>query len=162
MTSRRSYGEEQGSGKHGKKGDGKIERKIDRKGRKLSVTGNGKEGKSKMIASCCFLKDELRHCSKGVTMADSVEMLAVDLRTRVMRLGVKEKARRKKCKVRFSLIKKNTVFQQELHEGGGQEVVTSGQVPTERLKLRRPMAAAADKKSTTSLSLLMEAFGIEV
>ena len=59
-------------------------------------------------------------------MADSVETLGVDLRTRVKRLGVKGKTRRKKCKVRFSLIKNNKVFQKELHEGGGQEVVTSG------------------------------------
>ena len=36
----------------------------------MSVTENGKEGKSKMIASCGFLEDELRQCSKeeGVTM----------------------------------------------------------------------------------------------
>ena len=34
--------------------------------------------------------------------------------------------------------------------------------PTERLKLRRQMAAAAGKKSTTSLSLFMEAYGLEV
>ena len=60
-----------------------------------------------MIASCGFLEDELRQCSKeeGVTMADSVE------RTRVKKLGAKDKARRKKCKVRFSLIKKNKAFQ---------------------------------------------------
>ena len=44
---------------------------------------------------------------EGVTTADSVETLGVDLRTRVKRLGAKEKARRKKCKLRFSLIKKN-------------------------------------------------------
>ena len=36
-------------------------------------------------------------------MADSVETLGVELRTRVWNLGAKEKARRKKCKVRFSL-----------------------------------------------------------
>ena len=36
-----------------------------------------KEGKSKMIASCGFLEDELRQCSKeGGTLADSVESLA--------------------------------------------------------------------------------------
>ena len=44
-------------------------------------------------------------------MAESVETLGVDLRTRVKRLAVKEKARRKKCKVRFSLVKKNEAFQ---------------------------------------------------
>ena len=78
----------------------------------MSVTENGKEGKSKMNASCGFLETELRHFSseKGVTLADSVEALGVDLRTRVSRLGAKEKAR-KKCKVRFSLTKKNRACQ---------------------------------------------------
>ena len=67
-------------------------------------------------------------------------------------------------------------FPTELHEGGRQEVVTSGygaskdvesscsgDSPTERLKLMRHMAAAAaaGKKSTTSLSLFMEASGLE-
>ena len=37
-----------------------------------------------------------------------------------------------------------------------------GMSPTEMLKLRRQMAAAAGKKSTTSLSLFMEAHGLEV
>ena len=107
----------------------KLEEEVENKGLKLSVTENGKEGKSKMIASCGFLKDELRQCSKeeGVTMADSVETLGGDLRTRrVKRLGAKEKARRKECQVRFSLFKKNKVFQKELRESGGKEVVTSG------------------------------------
>ena len=44
---------------------------MQEKGHKLSVTENGKEGKSKMIASCGFLENELRQYSKeGVTMAD--------------------------------------------------------------------------------------------
>ena len=64
-----------------------------------------------MIASCGYLEDELRQCSKeeGVTMADRVE--GVDMRTGVKRLGAQEQARRKKCKVRFSIIKKNKIFQ---------------------------------------------------
>ena len=46
---------------------------------------NGKEGKSKMIASCGFLENELCQFSgeEGVTLADSVETLCVDLRPRV-------------------------------------------------------------------------------
>ena len=47
-----------------------------------------------MIASCGFLEDERRS-----TMADSMETLGVDLRTRVKKLGAKEQARRKKCKL---------------------------------------------------------------
>ena len=59
-------------------------------------------------------------CSKedGVTMADSVETLGVDLRTRVKNLGAKEKARRMKCKVRFSLIKENKAFQKNFMKVG--------------------------------------------
>ena len=75
----------------------KWQEEVEEKALELSVTENGKEGKSKMIASCRFLEDELRQCSneEGVTLADSVETLGVDLRTRVKRLGAKEKARRK-------------------------------------------------------------------
>ena len=82
---------------------------VEKKGFKLSVTENGKEGKSKMIASCGFLENELSQFSKeeGVALPDSVETLGVDLRTRIKRLGAREKARSKKCKLRFSIIKKN-------------------------------------------------------
>ena len=55
---------------------------------------------------------------EGVTMADSVETLGVDLRTRVKRLGAKEKARRKKCRVRFSLINKNEAHQRSYMKVG--------------------------------------------
>ena len=38
----------------------KLKEEVEKKGLKLSVTENGKEGKSKMIASCGFLESELR------------------------------------------------------------------------------------------------------
>ena len=108
------------------KGHGKAGRRSgEKKGIKLSVTENGKEGKSKMVASCGFLENELSQFSKeGVPLADSVETLGVDFRTRVKKLGAKEKARRKKCKVRFSIIKKNGSLQKDFHESGCQEVGT--------------------------------------
>ena len=104
---------------------------VEKKGLKLSVTKNGKEGKSKMIASCLFLEDELRQCGKedGQTVADSVDTLGVDLRTRVKRLGAKEKARRNKCKVRFSLIKKNKAFQKSHMKVGVKKLLRAGMVP---------------------------------
>ena len=63
-----------------------------------------------MIVSCGFLEDELRQCSKeeGLTMADTMETPGADLRTRVKRL-------------------------KELHEGGGQEVGTSGHGASENV-----------------------------
>ena len=96
----------------------KLKEEVEKKGLKLSVTENGKEGKNKMIASCG--KEE------GVTMADRVETLGVDLRTRVKRLGLKDKARRKKCTERFSPTQKNNVFQKGYMKVGAQEVATSG------------------------------------
>ena len=71
----------------------KLKEELEKKGLKVSVTENGKEGKSKMIVSCGFLEKELSQFRKeeGVTLADSVETLGVDLRTRVKSLGAKEK-----------------------------------------------------------------------
>ena len=69
----------------------KLKEEVEKKGLKLSVTENVKEGKSKMTPSCGFMEDELRQCSKeeGVTLADSVETLGVDLKTRVKKSGAK-------------------------------------------------------------------------
>ena len=148
----------------------KQREEVEKKGLKLSVSEYEKEEKSKMIVSCRFLEDELRDCSKeGVTMAESVETLGVDLITRVKRLGLRERARRKKCKVRFSLMKKNKAFQKNYMKVGVKKLLRAGMVsartwrvhaagkaPTERFKLRRQMTAAAGKKGTTSLSLFME------
>ena len=96
----------------------------------LSVTENGKEGMSKMIASFGFLENELSQFSKeGVTVADSVESLGVDWRTRVKMLGAREKARRKTCKVRFSIIKKNKAFQKNYMKVGVKKLLRAGMMP---------------------------------
>ena len=55
-----------------------------------------------------------------------VETLGVDLRTRVKRLGAKEKARRKKCSVRFSLFKKNKAFQKNYMKVGVKKLLRVG------------------------------------
>ena len=98
----------------------KLKEEVEETGLKFSVTENGKEAQSNMITSCGLLEDELRQCSKeaGLTMADSVETLGVDLRAKVKRLEVKEKARRKKCKVSLSIIKKNKAFQKNYMKMG--------------------------------------------
>ena len=76
-----------------KKAMKKRKEEVEKKGLKLSVTENGQERKSKMIASCGFLENELRQFSteEGVTLADSVETLGVDLRTRIKKVGRKKK-----------------------------------------------------------------------
>ena len=42
----------------------KLKEEVEKKGLKLSVTENGKEGKSKMVASCGFLESELKPIQK--------------------------------------------------------------------------------------------------
>ena len=81
-----------------------------------------------MIASCGFLEDLLCQCSKeeGVTMADSVEMLGVDLRTRVKKLGAKEKSEKEEVQSEILARHEEQGLPQELHEGGGQETATCG------------------------------------
>ena len=76
--------------------------------------------------------------------------------------------------VRFSLFKKNEAFQKSYMKVGVKKLVRAGMMPartwahavgmspTERLKLRIQMAAATGKKSTTSLSLFKETYGLEV
>ena len=39
----------------------RLREEVERKGFKVSVNENGKEGKSNMIASCNFLEEKLRH-----------------------------------------------------------------------------------------------------
>ena len=99
----------------------KLREEVEKKGIEQSVNENGKEGKSKMIASCGFWEDE-------ATMADSVETLGVDLRTRVKKFGAKEKAR-EKCNVRFSLIKKNKAFQKKYMKVGIKKLLRAGMAP---------------------------------
>ena len=63
-----------------------------------------------------------------------MDSLGVDLRTRVKKLGAKEKARRQKCRVRFSLIKKNRKsLSKELYESGYQKVAACGHDATQDL-----------------------------
>ena len=53
----------------------------------------------------------------------------MDLRTKVQRLGAKEKARRKKCKVRFSVIQKNKAFQKNYMKVGVKKLLRAGMMP---------------------------------
>ena len=66
-----------------------------------------------MISSRTCLEEKFLACSKreGVCLATSVETQGVDLTTRMKQLGAKEKARRKNCDVRFSIARRNRVFQ---------------------------------------------------
>ena len=130
-----------------------------------------------MIASCGFQENEFRQFRReeSVTLADGVETLGVDLRTRVKKFGCKRKSEEEKGKVKFSLMKKNRAFLKSYMKAGVEKLLRAGMMPartrgadavgmfpTERLKFRRQMAAAAGKKSTTFLSLFMEVYGFEV
>ena len=91
-------------------------------------------------------------------MAHSVDTSGVDLRTRTKQLG--ENVRRREWDMRFSIAKK-TALSEELCEDRREEVVVDGLVlcesgdatlqafsPTERVKLRKQMAATAGKEES--------------
>ena len=153
----------------------KVEERNGGKGLEAVGTEGGKEGKSKVITSCRYLEEKLRECSKreGVVMAKGVETLGVGLRTRTRHLGAKEKARRKK--VRGEILahqetwnlpeRQKTIGVRKLPSllpAGAWTGQAVGVAPTERLKLRRLMSAAADKKDSVSLSPISEVNNLEV
>ena len=74
-------------------------------------------------------------------MANSVETIGVNLRSRVRRLGVKDNARRKKCHMIFSLIKKNKAFQKNYMQMEVNKLLRACMVParTWRVQCGRPI-----------------------
>ena len=107
-----------------------------------------------------------------------METLRADLRTRHRQeVGAKEKGRRGKRKVKFSLVEENTTFQKSCMKVGERvkkllragmaptgtwRAQIVGMSPTDSFKLKVQMAATTRKKKTTSLSLFSEAFGVEM
>ena len=80
-----------------------------------------------------------------MTFADSVETLGVDLRTRVKKMGAKEKARRKKCNVRFSVFKKNKTFQKNYMKIGVKKLSRAGMVPARTWRVHAVEIAPTEK-----------------
>ena len=130
-----------------------------------------------MIASCGFMEDELRQCSKEERCDNGRQRenaWSRRLENKSKEVGSQRKSEKEEVQGEI-LAYQEECLPEEPHEGGGQEVVASGYGPArawgvhavgialaERFKLRRQMAAAAGKNSTTSLSLFMEAFGLKV
>ena len=86
---------------------------MEEKDLELSITERGKKGKIKVIASCTYLEEKFQECTKRgrVGLATSVETEGVDLKTTTKQLGAKVTVGRTKCDVRFSIARKNCVFQ---------------------------------------------------
>ena len=64
---------EQGVGGNGVNVLKKLKKEVEEKGFKLSITEGGQEGNSKVVASCKYLEEKLRDCSReeGVVMAET-------------------------------------------------------------------------------------------
>ena len=91
----------------------------------------------------------------------------MDLRTRTKQLGANEKARRKMRDVKFFVYHEKSDLSEKSMRTGARKLLRTGLVParawrgqavgiapTERLELRRQMAAAG-KEESVSLSLFM-------
>ena len=140
--------EEQGVGGDGREGLKKSKREVEEKGLKLSITEGEKEGKSKVIASCRYLKERFQECSirEGVVVATSVETLGEDLRTKTKQLGVKERLRRKKCDVRLFAHQENIIFQKSYMSIGMRKLLRTGLVPARAWRCQ-PVGMAPTEKA---------------
>ena len=115
-----------------------------------------------MIASCGFWEEELRQFSKeeGVTLADTVETVGVDLRTREKKGWEQKRSEEEETQGVVLIHKEEKSIVKSYLKVGSRKLLRAGMVParswrvhavgialTERLKLRRQMSAAAGKKS---------------
>ena len=125
----------------------KLKMEEEEEGKKLSITEGGKEGKSKATASCKYLELKFQKCSKKkeVALETNVENLGVDLRMSTKQLGAKEKPRRKKCDVRFSLIRKHRIFQKNYRRTGVRQFAEDGLGPCESVERRSSWRCANGK-----------------
>ena len=104
----------------------KLKEEVEKRGLKLSVIEHGMEGKSRIVASCGLLEDELRQCNKeGVTMANSVET-GSRLENQSQEFGCERESEKKEVQSGILAHKEEQGLPKELHEGGSHEVVTSG------------------------------------
>ena len=153
-----------------------MRRDVEEKGPKLSITDGGREGRAKSSRHAAVWKRSFRTVTreKEWVLHPAFETLGVDLRRRTKQLGAQEKARREKIDVRLSLARRNRVFQKNCMRVGVRMVLGMGLVlarlwrgqavgisPTERLQLRRQMAAAAGKKESVSF-LFLQVNGLQV
>ena len=73
-----------------------------------------------MIASCGFMEEELRQCGKkGVTVADSLWTLGVDLIENQSKVvGSQRKSEKKEVQSEILACTEEKILPEELHEGG--------------------------------------------
>ena len=145
----------------------KLKEEMEEKGLKLSIMENGKEGKSEMIASCGCCERKLWECGKeeGVTMADRVETLGVDLRTKIERFEVQGEVlatwKEQSLSDKLHVDRVRKLLRTGLGPSRASGAQARGKAPTERLNLRRQMAAATCEESA-SFSLFLEVHDLEV
>ena len=104
-----------------------IKMEIEEKGSRLSITQGGKYGDCVMQVSGREVSG-VQQEKEGVGLATSVETLGEDLMARTQQLGSIEKARKKKCDVRFSFAKKKRVFQKTYMRVGVRKLLRIGLV----------------------------------
>ena len=125
----------------------KLKMEVEERGLKLSIAEGVKEGTNKAITSCRYLEERFQECSRkeGVALETSVETLQGDLRTRTKQLGAKEKAGRKKCDVRFLLIRKNRELPEKIHEDWSKNAVEDRFGSRESVEEDKPWASRPQK-----------------
>ena len=91
----------------------------------LSITKNGKEGKSNMMTSCRYLEEELRDCSQkeGVTVADSVRNTRSGLENTIQAVRSEGESEQEKVQCEILAHQENRIFQKKLREDRSEKTV---------------------------------------
>ena len=150
----------------------KLKEEVEKKGLKLSVTENGKEGQSKMIASCGFLEDELRQCSEeeGVTIRHCGND-GCRLKNKSQEVGSKRKSEEKEVQSEILSYQQEGSLPENFVKTGAKKILRAGMVPARTWRVHAVGIAPTErdrwqqeraKTVQPLLLLLVEAYGLEV
>ena len=153
----------------------KFKREVDGKGLQLLIAEGGKEGKSKVITSCRYGRSCFRCAArkKEWFWRRVSTMQGVDLENENQAAGSGRKVETKEVRGQILANKKGS--SRKLHEKWVRKLLRTGLglarawrgqavgiAPTEMLRLRRHMVAAAGKKELVSLSIFIEVTNLDV
>ena len=150
----------------------KLKEELEKKSLKLSVTENGKKGKSKMIASCGFLEDELRRIHRvaldwlfdRINLDPKIQIKYIDTKNQLADILTRRNFTRDEWNhllclfniSHFSSTNCSEVMSKRTQEDSGEERVTAKSKPmmnlVSRYRVRDPnvlASTASDKPQNT-------------
>ena len=122
----------------------KLKEEVEKKGFKLSVTENGKEGQSKMIASCGFLENEISQFMKRRRSDDGRQCgnVGSPLENQSQELGSERKSEKKEVHSEILACK---AFQKNYMKLGVNKLLRAGMVPARTWRVHAVVIAPTER-----------------